>query len=207
MEGDRRDRKKKRKKKHGCLRFFIILLLLGALIGGVGYSFYRGFGWPTANAVAEELFTKGDLDAVVGADVDETTKAKIASLIPASSSNIKVTGKDASLFNSKVFATVTLAAGGEQSYEIDMVREGIGWKVVDLSLDYASQDTGGAMLTSPAAGSTTTTTAPATQAAPSSTPAAPTDSQPEATQAEGEGEAEAEGGEAAENGEEAAAAE
>lgn len=199
VEGDRRDRKKKRKKKHGCLRFFIILLLLGILFGGVGYSFYRGFGWPTANAVAEELFTKGDLDAVVASGVDEAAKTKIASLIPASSSNVKVTGKNANFFNSKVFATVTLAAGGEQSYQIDMVREGIGWKVADLSLDYASQEKGGAMLTTPTAGSTTTST---TQAQP-----APTNATPAGTDDQAASGTEAEGADASETGEEAAASE
>ena len=40
---------------------------------------------------------------------------------------------------STVYATADLSQGGEVSYTIDLVRDGIGWKVSAVQTSFASQ--------------------------------------------------------------------
>ena len=41
---------------------------------------------------------------------------------------------------SSVLVTATLSAGGQQSYLVTLVREGIGWKVDGVSVEYPALD-------------------------------------------------------------------
>ena len=60
-----------------------------------------------------------------------------------------VSGVDRSMASSTVLVTSSLASGGSQSYEVTMVRSGLGWKVSGVTLSFSSQGS--------ASGATTTT--------------------------------------------------
>lgn len=141
---DKQNRKIRRKHRHTGLKvfltFFILLLLLAA---AAGYAYYRGFGWPTQQAVVESLFnakTDGsDLSAVFSDNVDDAARQDFLNLLP-EGAVVKVSGSDQDMTNSTVFATATLREGGEQNYTISLIRDGLGWKVVGVETTYLSQN-------------------------------------------------------------------
>lgn len=179
---EREDRKVRRKHSHSGLKAFLIFLLVILLIAGVGgIAYFNGFGWPTQEAVTEQLFTKassGDITSVVARALGAEGEAQILSVLPTSTSSVKVTGVDRTMSRSTVFATATLSAGGSQSYEVEMIRDGIGWKVVDVSVAYPALDGEEATLSSSATSVAST--------AESVTSAAEAPAEPPAEPAEGE---------------------
>ena len=65
-------------------------------------------------------------------------RASFLTLLP-SGATVDVTGADQEMTESTVFATAQLREGGEQNYTIGLVRDGLGWKIVDVSPAYISQ--------------------------------------------------------------------
>ncbi|MEG2628473.1 MAG: hypothetical protein RR997_02800, partial [Raoultibacter sp.] len=53
---------------------------------------------------------------------------------------VVINGVDRSMTNSEVYATAKTAEGGAVQYKISFVREGIGWKVTNVELYFASQN-------------------------------------------------------------------
>ena len=140
---ERKERKVRRKRRHRGLKIFLtILIILLLLVGAAGYAYYRGYGWPTQQSVVEDLFAASasgeDVTAYLDSSVTEDGVTEIEALLPTSSSDVSIDGMDMSMNESTVIATATLSAGGEQSYEIKLVRDGIGWKVSSVSAVYAS---------------------------------------------------------------------
>ena len=141
---DKQNRKMRRKHRHTGLKVFLTLLFLTLLVAGAaGYGYYRGYGWPTQQSVVSDLFAAKDDPAAaaeyfaegVGTDV----QADFLTLMP-SGATITVTGCDQDMTKSTVFATAQLREGGEQNYTISLVRDGLGWKVVNVETTYLSQD-------------------------------------------------------------------
>ena len=66
---------------------------------------------------------------------------------------MSVEGTDQNMTNSTVQVKATLAEGGEQIYNVWLVRDGISWKITAVELVYDSLDEAPAE-----AGSTSTTT-------------------------------------------------
>ncbi len=144
VEQDRRNRRMKRKHRHTGRKIFIFLLLLALIAAGVcGYGYYSGYGWPTQEAVVEQLFTRKSAGEDIADLLDETVESdaqqQIKNVLPSSSTNIKVTGVDRTMTETTVFCTATLSAGGEQSYEVHLLRDGISWKVASVAAVYPSQ--------------------------------------------------------------------
>ncbi len=196
VEQDRRNRKVRRKHNHTGRKIFIFLLLLALILGGLcGYGYYSGYGWPTQEAVVSKLFTTkaegGDISDLLDATVTNEAKTQISSVLPSSSTGVKVSGVDRSMTETTVFCTATLSAGGEQSYEVHLLRDGISWKVASVSAVYPSQggvapslDAATPELTEGEAGEEATTEAPAETEA---------EAQSEPTEGEGEATQESEG--------------
>ena len=134
-----------RKRRGGAGRVIAVLLVILLLVaGGCGVAYYLGFGWPTQEAVAKELFeakTQGnDLGQYLSPSLDEESKQHIMSLVP-SGADASVGGVTRSMSMSEVAVTATLSEGASKTYSIHMVRDGIGWKVSSIEEQYAS--TGG----------------------------------------------------------------
>lgn len=137
-----KDERSRRKGKGGkvLIILLVVLLLLGA---AAGFGYYSGFGWPTQESVVQGLFeaktNHADASKFIAGSLKEEERQQIVSLIPAGAT-ISITGVNRSMHSSEVLATAALAEGGEQSYEIKMSRDGIGWKVTGVEPKYVTPD-------------------------------------------------------------------
>ena len=158
VEQDKKERKIRRKHNHRGLKIFItILVILVVALGAAGFAYYRGFGWPTQEAVIEQLFdakTSGeDLGSFIAASVPASDAATIESTVP-TGVTIKSTQVDRSTTESTATVTAALPTGDTQTYTISLVRDGISWKVTNVTSDAASTS---ADTTSTTADTTSTT--------------------------------------------------
>lgn len=140
---DMKDRKVKRKHRHTGLNVFItILVILLIVAGGCAFAYWKGFGWPTQQSVVESLFkAKTDnagLDDYLANTLSDTQRQAIADSLP-SGATMSISGSDQSMAASTVYATADLSQGGTVSYTIDLVRDGIGWKVSAVTTSFSSQ--------------------------------------------------------------------
>lgn len=141
----RKERKVRRKKSHRGLKVFLtILIILLIAAGAAGFAYYRGYGFPTQQSVVEDLFEAGasgkDISPYLESGLSSDERAQIKDLLPTGSSNVSIYGLDKSISKSTAMVTATLSAGGEQSYKISLVRDGITWKVKSVAPVYASGD-------------------------------------------------------------------
>ena len=144
VQQDRLDRKVKRKHRHTGLKVFLVIFFLLLVVAGGGvFAYINGYGWPTQQAVAEQLFdakTQGsDLAQYVVSDLSTAQIQEMSDILP-SGAEVEVTGVDRSMMESTVYLTATLAGSGQQDYTIEMTRDGIGWKVSAVTPVYLSQD-------------------------------------------------------------------
>jgi tetratricopeptide (TPR) repeat protein len=133
--------KKDRKRRNVGLKIlvFIILLVIVALGAGV-YAFWQGYGFPTQEAVAAELFANPEAAAqTVFSDAlsAESVQSMIAPVVQ--DSNATIDGVNRSMSDSTVFVTATTEEGGSITYKVSMVRNLIGWKISSVDLYFASQ--------------------------------------------------------------------
>ena len=183
---DINDHNLKRKHRHSGLRGCLILVLLALLIvGAATAAYYNGYGWPLQENVVQDLFTTkangGDVSGLLDDSLAEEDRASIVSVLPAGLTGAKVTGVDRGMTESTAMVEATLSAGGQQLYRVSLVRDGIGWKVADVVVEYSALDGGDAMLTS---GTTSTTTASTPDAAASTETSTETTSTEEASSTE-----------------------
>lgn len=131
--------KMERKRRGVGLKIFlvIVLLLLAAVAAGL-VLYMQGYGWPTQEAVVEQVFNNpasadNYANGITSSDIDEMSK------LVAQGSTIKIDGVDKSMSSSTAYVTATTPQGGEVTYEVSLVRDMIGWKVSNLDLYFASQ--------------------------------------------------------------------
>lgn len=150
-----------RKKHHIGLKIVIVLLVLLIIAVGTCIAGYvAGFGFPTQESVVTSLFdakTRSTDITQYLATTDSTHVQDISNSLP-SGATIEVIGLDRSMNQSSVYLTASLAQGGTQNYVIQLVRDGISWKVSDVSLVYAAASDTGATIEGAANTSTTSTT-------------------------------------------------
>ncbi len=134
---------RRRRRKRGGRVFVVILVLLLLLAAAAGFAYYSGFGWPTQESVVEDVFAEktnnGDVNKYLAPSLSSESKQFLVQMIPGGAS-VKITGVNRAMSNSEVMVTATLAEGGEQSFTISLVRDGIGWKVSDVQPVFVSLD-------------------------------------------------------------------
>ena len=145
MEVDKRSIR--RKHSHSGLRGLLLFLLFVLLIAaGLGYAYYSGYGWPLQESVVEDLFTTnasgGDVSGLLAGTLSDEDKAQIQATLPSGATGVTVEGVDRSMTESSALVTATLSAGGEQSYKVSLVRDGISWKVDGVTVEYPALDGG-----------------------------------------------------------------
>ena len=143
MAADKDARNKRRKHNHRGLKVFLTILIIVIILAGAGgFAFYRGYGWPTQEAVVSDMFSaaaQGDDIAPYLADsVSAEQSSEFSALLPAGATST-VSGVDRSMSSSTALVTSSLASGGTQSYEVSLVRSGLGWKVSNVELSFSSQ--------------------------------------------------------------------
>ena len=180
IQQDKKERKIRRKHRHTGLKVFIVLLLiLIAAGGGLAFAFTRGLGYPSQQDTLTGLFdavTNGtDTNGYLASNLDDTAKAALVSSVP-DNATATIEGMDQSMTQSTATVKAALSKGGSQTYEVTFVREGIGWKVSALTIDFgnasgdaASTDGSAATTDSAAADGTTSGDASASTATDSAT--------------------------------------
>jgi hypothetical protein len=131
-----------------------------------------------------------DTGKFVSSTVDEEGRQKIASLVP-SGATVNITGVNRSMSSSEVLATATLAEGGDQNYEIKLVRDGIGWKITEFTPQFVSIENTTATSEQPAQQTQQQQQAQPVQDAQQQQPATDAQQQPAAEAAPAEGAADA----------------
>ncbi len=144
---DMDNRSIKRKHGHSGLRRFLIFLLFVLLIAGAAvYAYYSGYGWPLQEQVVEDLFTSNasgsDISGFLASTLSDQEATDIDAVLPDGATGVTVAGVDRSMTESSVLVTATLSAGGEQSYRVSLVRDGLGWKVDGVTVEYPALDGG-----------------------------------------------------------------
>lgn len=163
MAADKDERNARRKHSHRGLKVFLTILVVLVILGCAGgFAFYKGYGWPTQEAVASDFFSAAaagnDISPYLADSVSSDAKSEISSIMPAGATS-SVSGVDRSMASSTVLVTSSLASGGSQSYELTMVRSGLGWKVSDVKLSFSSQGSASGATTTMGQLATTATTA------------------------------------------------
>ena len=163
MNADKHERKMRRKHSHRGLKALVVIIVLLVILGGGGaFAYFKGYGWPTQESVASDMFAQAasgnDIAPYLADGVTTDVSAQIEAIMPLGATS-KVTGVDRSVASSTVLVEATLSDGGTQDYTVTLVRSGLGWKVTGVELSFSSQ---GASTTS---GTLATTSSAATQAA------------------------------------------
>ncbi len=129
----------KKKHRHRGLKIalvFIILLIL--LLGASLFAYTQGYGYPSKTSVVSQMFADPENADVFASSLDDTKKARIADMLVADS-NIDINGETSDLNSAHLYVTATAKGGGEVPYDVSLVRDGIGWKVSNVSLYFTSQ--------------------------------------------------------------------
>lgn len=132
--------KKDRKRRNIGLKFLVVIIVLIILMLGTAvFGYFQGYGWPTQQAVTEQLFADPD-NAYENVFVDTLSKENVDSMMNSviQDPDVAIDGVNRSMTESVVFATATTAQGAKITYEIDMVRDMIGWKVTSVELYFPS---------------------------------------------------------------------
>ena len=152
IQNEKSDVKIRRRHRHMGLKIFlVVVVLLIVLCGGAGFAFTKGFGYPSQQTTLTELFTavtnESNPDEFLAEELNDETRSLIISSIPSGATPV-IDAMDAGMNETTAHVTVTLERGGTQSYEVSFVRNGMGWVVSSLRLDFAS-DGEGATVTEP----------------------------------------------------------
>ena len=121
------------------MKIFLVILILLCLIGGGGtFAYTQGVGFPSQQDQISALFSDPSNGEVYASALDDTTKSRISDMIMPGST-ISVDGTVNNLSTADVYVTATTPEGGEVPYQVSLSRDGLGWKVVNVSLAFASQ--------------------------------------------------------------------
>jgi tetratricopeptide (TPR) repeat protein len=144
---DKAARKVERTERRGARNVWVAVVIWSAvaivLLGGLAFAWLSGLGYPT-----QSMTVGGLLDAhAAGASVAEFWVAVPTADVEKEMGNLPVDftytigAIERSARTSKVEVTVMLETGAPLSYQVLMVREGVGWKVNGITNDWRS--TGG----------------------------------------------------------------
>lgn len=140
VQQERQDMKVRRKHRHTGLKVFIVVLVLLVIaLGGAGFAYTQGFGIPSQQDAVSGLFeavSNGDDPApYLASELDESARSMIASSIPVEATP-SIEGLDKSMTTSTATVKATLERGGEMTYKVDFVRNGLGWVVSAVTADF-----------------------------------------------------------------------
>ena len=143
VQQDRVETKVRRKRRHTGLKVFIALLVVLLIAGGgAAFAYTRGFGFPSQQDVLTGLFqaaTDGsDASEYLASGLDESQKSIITASIPLDATPT-IEGMDAGMSGATATVKVALKNGGDMTYEVGFVREGLGWAVSSVSTDFNTE--------------------------------------------------------------------
>ena len=144
IQQDKKEMEVRRRHRHVGLKIFLVISLLVLIAaGGLGFAYTRGYGYPTQQDTLTKLFeavTNGtETDSYLAPGLSDDAKSVLVSSIPEGSVPT-IQGLDKSMTESTATVSVELSKGGSMDYTVDFVREGIGWVVSGISIDFGDAD-------------------------------------------------------------------
>ena len=124
-------------------RIIITVAVVLVLAAGLFTLLYLGFGWPTQEATVSGMFdayAKGESVKTVWIAAPATDVARLMASVPPDFRSYTIDSVERSATSSNALVTVTLERGAPLHYEVQLSREGVGWKVSGLKNDWRSQN-------------------------------------------------------------------
>ncbi len=132
--------RKDRKRRNIGLKILVALIVIVViLLGAAIFGYTQGYGWPTQQAVTQELFADPE-NASQDVFLETLSQESIHSMTAAvvKDGNVTIDGVNKSMTDSVVYATATTPEGGSVTYRINMVRDVVGWKISSIELYFPS---------------------------------------------------------------------
>lgn len=140
-----------RKKKHTGRKVLVTLLVIVLVLAAAcGVCYYLGLGFPTQEQTITGLFgaktNQGDTEQYVQSSLSDAERTQIVALVPSGATVQSVDSPHQGFDNmsTTVSATATLNDGSSETFQIGLVRDGLGWKISSLIPTYDSASTTGA---------------------------------------------------------------
>ncbi|MGI6045883.1 MAG: tetratricopeptide repeat protein [Eggerthellaceae bacterium] len=133
--------KQDKKQRHRGRKIVVTIIVLLLILVGLGAFFYtQGFGYPTQESVAQQIFADPQSAAsnCFASSVSEEDATRMVSGVVTDDS-ITINGVDRSMNESTVYVTAQTQQGGDIQYRITMGRDLIGWKATGIELYFPSQ--------------------------------------------------------------------
>lgn len=128
-----------KKKRHRGLKVFVVMLVLVLVVAGAGiFAYTQGMGYPSKDEVVAQLFQDPENAEVYASSVDEAQRQHIQDLVVVEQSP-QVLGQTNELNTAHVYVNVRTVEDADIPYDVTLVRDGIGWKVSNVALYFASQ--------------------------------------------------------------------
>jgi hypothetical protein len=131
-----------RKLKHTGLKIFLGIVIFLILVLGLGiFAFTQGYGFPTQETVIQELFDtnasgQDTSEYWIGtSDEEKQAIARIMDMV-APTSTIEITYIERTATTTETLVAAHLDKGGVLYYDIDLERQGLGWKISGLDLNF-----------------------------------------------------------------------
>ncbi len=132
--------KQDRKRRNVGLKILVVIIsLLVVAAAGLMFLYMQGFGYPSQETVASELFASPDKASELFAGDISSEDVDSAMSVVVQDSDVTIDGVDKTVSNSTVYATADTPEGGTVQYKISMVRDLLTWKVSDIELYFVSQ--------------------------------------------------------------------
>jgi hypothetical protein len=113
-------------------RVLVTVVILAVLAGGFGGVLYFGYGYPTQEQTVTSLlnaYEAGQPYAGYWVAVPQGDLQKQMMQLPARFTSFTITGVDRSALRSTARVRVRLSSGALLDYDVQLIREGVGWKV------------------------------------------------------------------------------
>ncbi|MEG0071707.1 MAG: tetratricopeptide repeat protein [Raoultibacter sp.] len=131
-----------RKRRNVGLKILVFIIVILLLVFAAGlFAFTQGYGYPTQEAITQQLFANKQAAAQTSFAKDLSTEKINGMLAPVQADEaVTINGVERAMTNSEVYVTAKTAEGGNVDYKVSFVRDGIGWKVTNVELYFASQN-------------------------------------------------------------------
>lgn len=133
--------KPQKKKSPGKTALVVILFVIAGCIVAGSVLFCFGFGIPSQEMVAKELFNNPieATNTVFADNLSDKKKADLSAMV-SQDANARVDAVIRSVNDSMVFVTGQTDKGADVTYKIKMTRNFIGWKISNIELSFSSNN-------------------------------------------------------------------
>ncbi len=131
--------KNARKHRRVGLRIAIVIIVILLVLAALGiFAYTQGYGYPDQRTVVTQLFSTKSDDSF-SSSVSQDNISSMLNMI-SQDNNATIDQVDRGMSQSTVYVTATTAEGGQVNYQVSLSRDGIGWKVTNVSLYFPSQN-------------------------------------------------------------------